>query len=80
MANNYLAPCIHEEADTHFFYHVAVGHAILEGSKKLTIKANDTDVLVIVFLQELGLCKMWMISGQGSNLRMIAVHNIASED
>jgi len=50
----------------------------MEGSKNLTIKANDTDVLVIVFLQELDLCKMWMMFGQGSNLRMIAVHDNAS--
>ena len=55
-----MAPCSHEEADTRVLVHAR--DATSQGSKSITIKANDTDVVVIAVstmpcLQELGLEK-----------------------
>lgn len=77
----YISPCNHEEADTRIFVHAM--DAILEGSKYITIKANDTDVLVIAVsvlpsLQEHGLEKMWIAFGQGASARWIPVHDVVS--
>ena len=81
ISSENLAPCSHEETDTGIFVHAR--HAAMEGNKALVIKANDTDVLVtsiatLSSLQELGLQKMWIMFGQGSSLRYIAVHDITS--
>ena len=57
-----VAPCSHEEADTtRVFVHAR--DATSQGSKSITIKANDTDVVVIAVstmpsLQKLGLQKL----------------------
>jgi len=56
-----VAPCSHEEADTRVFVHAR--DATPQGSKSITIKANNTDVVVIAVatmpsLQELGLEKL----------------------
>ena len=63
-----VAPCSHEEADTRVFVHAR--DATSQGSKSITIKANDTDVVIIAVstmpsLQELGLQKLWIAFGQG---------------
>ena len=40
-----MYPCNHEEADTCILVHTQ--HAVLKVYKKILIKGNDTDVLVI---------------------------------
>nr|XP_014351797.1 PREDICTED: uncharacterized protein LOC106706003 [Latimeria chalumnae] len=55
-----MAPCTHEEADTHIFVHAR--RATMRGNKVFMINANDTDVVVIAIsvlssLKELGLEK-----------------------
>jgi len=61
-----VAPCSHEETDTRVFVHAR--DATSQGSKSITIKANDTDVVIAVStmpsLQELGLEKLWIEFGQ----------------
>ena len=74
-----IAPCTHEEADSRMFLHAK--HAVVEGMKRVIVKANDTDVVVIAVslfpsLQELGMQKMWVTFGQRSNLRWLSVHDI----
>ena len=61
------------------FLHVK--DAIKGGFETVMIKANDTDVLVIVVatfsqLQEMGLQEMWLAFGKGRNLKWIAVHEL----
>ena len=58
-----VAPWSHEEADTRVFVGLHARDATSQGSKPITIKANDTDVVVIAVstmpsLQELGLQKL----------------------
>ena len=56
-----VAPCSHDEADTRVFVHAR--DATSQGSKPITVKANDTDVIIIAVstmpsLQKLGLQKL----------------------
>ena len=67
------------EADTWIFVHARQGGD--EGCKSILIKANDTDVLIIVVsvlltLQEVGLQELWIACGQGWNLRWIPIHEL----
>jgi len=76
-----VVPCSHEEADTRVFVHAR--DATSQGSKSITIKANDTDVVVIAVLtmpslKELGLEKLWIASGQGASARWTPVHEMIS--
>jgi len=76
-----VAPCSHEEADTRVFVHAR--DATSQGSKSITIKANDTNVVVIAVstmpsLQELGLEKLWIAFGQGASAWWIPVHEVVS--
>jgi len=76
-----VAPCSHEEADTRVFVHAR--DATSQGSKSITTKANDTDVVVIAVstkpsLQELGLEKLWIAFGQGASARWTPVHDVVS--
>lgn len=55
--------------------------AVLQGSKSLMIKANDTDVVVLAIsamasLKELGLEKLWVTFGQGVKMFWIPVHEL----
>ena len=76
-----VAPCSHEEADTRVFVHAR--DATSQCRKSITIKANDTDVVVIAVstmpsLQELKLQKLWIEFGQGASARWIHVHEMVS--
>ena len=82
--NDFLTPCSHEEADTRLLVHAR--HAVLTGCRKITLKANDTDVVVIAIahlanLQELGLKQLYIEFVQGSNQRLLDVNkmNVESE-
>lgn len=74
-----LDKCSHEEADSRIFVHAK--YAVLQGSKTVMVKANDTDIVVIAIstfpiLQSLGLVELWVAFGQGQNLRWISVHDL----
>ena len=71
-----LAPCTHEEADTRIFIHVA--DAIQEGFKHITIRASDTDLVIIAVscFQDLNLHELWVAFGSGKSYRHIPVHQI----
>ena len=78
-----VLPCCHEEAYTRMFVHER--DATVKRSKSLTIKANDTDVVVIEYLQchlcsclasKLLVCRSPLV--QGSSARRIPVHKIVS--
>jgi len=76
-----VAPCTHEEADTRVFVHAR--DATSQGSKSITIKVNDTDVVVtavstMLSLQELGLENLWIAFGQKASARWICVHEMVS--
>ena len=78
---DHLAPCSHEEADSHIFVHTK--HAVMEGNQTLMIKTNDIDVVVVAVsilpsLQELGLQNLWIAFGQGKHLKWIPIHDIVS--
>ena len=74
-------PWPREEADSRVFVHAR--DATSQGSKSITIKANDTDVVIIAVstmpsLQELGLEKLWIAFGQGASARWTPVHDVVS--
>ena len=76
-----LAPCSQEEADTRIFVHMR--HATANGSSTVTIKANDTDVVIIAIscfqsFKAIGLEKLWIAFGQGAHSRWIPIHDIVS--
>ena len=73
-----LEKCTHEEPDSHISVHAR--YASIHGSKSITIKADDTNILVIAvsmqsLLQNLGLDQLWLAFGQGQSLHYISVHD-----
>ena len=73
--------CSHEEADTRMFVHAR--YAVIEGARRITLKVNDTDILVIAIamfplLQLDGLQELWVDFGSSSNRKLIPVHLIAT--
>eukprot|EP00795_Rhopilema_esculentum_P009830 gene9829-18403_t len=69
MSLSDIAPCDHEEADTHIW------------SKSLMIKANDTDVVVLAIsvmtlLKGMGLDHLWVAFGQGVKTCWIQIHQL----
>ena len=76
-----IAPCQHKEADTRMFVHAR--HGVEEGSKRILVKANDTDVIVIGIdafqvLNKIGMQQLLVTYGQGKNLRWIPIHDLYS--
>jgi len=73
-----LAPCNHEEADTHIMLHAA--HAAHSGHKKILICTVDTDVVVLAVTLARTLneeTQVWVSFGMGNNFRFLATHEIA---
>ena len=73
--------CSHEEADTRIFVHAR--YAIIAGAKRITMKVNDTDILVITislfsFLQQDGLQELWLNFGKSSSRKLIPVHSLVT--
>ena len=67
-----LAPCLHDEADTRVFVHLK--HAVLLGFKEASIRAVDTDIVVISLfhyeeLESLGLDKLYIEYGTGKSFQ-----------
>ena len=73
-----LAPCNHEEADTHMMLHAAA--AMKCGHRKIAIRTVDTDVVVLAVwvVQEChGLIdELWLAFGTGKKFRYIAAHEL----
>ena len=74
-----LTPCDHEEADTRTLLHAA--HMKQQGFESITLKANDTDILILsVFAQaHLGFTELWASFGTGKHHKFIPVHNIVTQ-
>ena len=74
-----LSPCSHEEADTRVILHVL--DAVKSGFRRISIRTNDTDVMVlsICFSQEIeGLEELWVQFGVGKSKRSIPCPAIGS--
>ena len=73
-----LEPCGHEEADTRMMIHVF--DASLHGYRRIKIRSNDTDVVVLaVFIaQLLQLDELWVSHGSCKQIRNLPAHTIAS--
>lgn len=73
-----LAPCHHEEADTHTFGHAK--HASVSGMKKILIRTVDTDVVIlaIAFLHKLEVEELWVAFDVDKHLRYLPIHKISS--
>ena len=65
-----MAPCNHEETDTHIFVHAK--HASVNSMTKNLIRTVDTDV-VILDVEEL-----WIAFEVGKHLQYLLIHKIAS--
>ena len=61
-----MAPCNHEETDTHIFIHAK--HASVNGMKRTLIRTVDTDV-VILDVEEL-----WIAFEVGKHLHYLSIH------
>ena len=73
-----MAPCNHEEADTHIFVHAK--HTSVNDMKKVLIQTVDTDVVIlaIAFLQTLDVEELWIAFEVGKHLHYLSIHKIAS--
>lgn len=73
-----LAPCTHEEADTRLMLHVL--DASSSGHKRIKIRSNDTDVIVLAIsvANTLPADEVWVTYGSGKNVQHIPAHAIAT--
>ena len=63
-----IAPCSHEEADSHMMLHVA--HAVQHGHHQILVHSVDTDVVVLAVMVSAtlpGNNKVWVAFGTGKN-------------
>ena len=75
---SHLEPCDHEEADRRTMVHVC--DACLSGHRRILIRINDPDVVVmaITMTHTLPVDELWIayMYGTGKHLRYIAAHSI----
>ncbi|CAB3979534.1 Hypothetical predicted protein [Paramuricea clavata] len=73
-----LAPCNHEEADTRLIVHA--NDASSCGYRRIKIRSNDTDVVVLAvsIVNTLAIDEMWITHGSGKNVHNIPVHAVAA--
>ena len=73
-----LAPCTHEEADTRLMIHAL--DASLRGHRRIKIRTNDTDVIVLALsvVSTLPVDEFWITYGAGKNVRHMPAHVVAS--
>ena len=74
-----IAPCTHEEADSHMLLHVS--NAARNGHHKIMIQTVNTDVVVLVVAVAQTLQpedELWLAFGTGKNFRYLAAHEIAA--
>lgn len=72
-----LQPCIHEEADTRIMVHVL--DASLSGHKRIKIRSNDTDVIVLAIsvVNTVLVDELWVAYGSGKHRHNLPAHTIA---
>ena len=72
---NSLSPCSHEEADTRLIVHAL--DASLKGHRRVKIRTNDTDVVVLAIsvANTLPADEMWITFALGKH-----VYNLAAQD
>ena len=75
---NTLEPCSHEEADTRLMVHAL--DATLCGHRRIQIRSNDTDVVVLAIsvASSISVDELWIAYGTGKHLRNIPAHSIAA--
>ena len=73
-----LAPCTHEEADTRLMIHAL--DASLRGHRRIKIRPNDTDVIVLALsvVSTLPVDEFWITYGSGKNVPHMPVYVVAS--
>ena len=73
-----LAPCNHEEADTRMMIHAL--DASLHGHRRIKIRSNDTDVVVLAIsvASTLPLDELWISYGSSKQVRNLPAHAIAT--
>ena len=71
-----LAPCSHEDADLRMMIHVS--DASLNGHRRIKIRANDTDVLVLAIASLLPIDELWVSIGSSKYLTYLPTHTIAA--
>ena len=69
-----LAPCSHEETDTHLFLHAL--NAMQKGYRKLCVHTVDTDVVVLAIssFHQINAEELWLSFGTSSSFRYIPIH------
>ena len=74
-----LEPCNHEEVDTRLSVHVL--DACSSGHRRILIKTNDADVMVLAVsvAENLPADEIWIRYGTGTHLRHLAEHEIAKK-
>ena len=78
-SNVNVSHCNHEEADTRIFIHVT--DATHQEFRKILIKSNDSDVVIIAVscIQDLHLDELWVAYGTGKAYRYIPAHLITQQ-
>ena len=73
-----LAPCTHEEADTRLMIHAL--DASLRGHRRIKIRTNDTDVIVLALsvVSTLPVDEFWITYGSGKDVQHMPAHVVAS--
>ena len=73
-----LEPCNHEEADTRLMVHVS--DAASRGYSTISIRTNDTDVVVLAVsvVEAIPAVQLWITFGLGKNVRHIPAHAVAA--
>lgn len=73
-----LTPCTHDEADTRLLLHVLV--ATLLGHRRVVIRTNDTDVVVLAVsvVNIIPVEELWVTYSSGKQLQNLAAHTIAA--
>ena len=73
-----LAPCSHEEADSRMMIHAL--DASLHGYRRVKIRSNDTDIVVLVvsIAPTLQLDELWISFGSSKQVRYLPAHTIAT--
>ena len=73
-----LAPCSHEEADTRLMIHAL--DAALTGNRRIRIRSNDTDVVVLAIsvANTLPSEELWVTYGTGKNVTNIPAHEVVA--
>ena len=74
MLTDHFQPCNQKEADTWLFIHA--NNAARNGLRRITIAANNTDVVVIALytFSALKLDELWIEYGVGKNQRWLPIH------